>query len=178
MIHESRYWKTPLLRAATWLERLRVEEETSERSLVRVEREVFVGFYAIRKLISTFKISKSTKQLKFDIQWSPSIRGKSIDYFNKHEIDELFDLDTVTFEQRDLEFLCNQVVHSYIFVICLSEDGSVKGFFLASDTMRYQKVFFVQLMQVIQAFRTVGRDYPSNLKLERNPQTDQWEERE
>jgi hypothetical protein len=50
VIQESYYWKAPLLRAANWLERLRIEESTAEHSLVRAERELIVGFYAIRKL--------------------------------------------------------------------------------------------------------------------------------
>jgi hypothetical protein len=47
---ESRYWKTPLLRAATWLERVQIQEQTPERTYVRIERELFLGFYVIRKL--------------------------------------------------------------------------------------------------------------------------------
>jgi hypothetical protein len=91
MISESHYWKRPLLRAATWLERLRIEDMNEERVLVRVERELFVGFYAIRKLLDTFKISPSTRTTMLAMVWSPCI--KTVDYMNAHRIDELFDLD-------------------------------------------------------------------------------------
>ena len=115
MISESRYWKTPLLRTATWLESLLVNEETVEKSLARIEREVFIGFYAIRKLIPTFKLSNSTKQTKIILKSFPLAHGKIVDYFNKHNLDELFEIDTDTCEQWSLELLCNQVIHSYIF---------------------------------------------------------------
>ena len=53
MIYDSFYWKEPLLQTANWLRRVRLSERTSERTYVRVEREVFVGFYSIRKLFDT-----------------------------------------------------------------------------------------------------------------------------
>jgi hypothetical protein len=176
MISESRYWKSPLLRTATWLERLIVKEEIFEKSLARIEREVFVGCYAIRKLIPTFKLSKSTKQTKIDLQSFPLALGKTVDYFNKHNFDELFEIDAGTSEQRDLEFLCNQVIHSYVFNILLKKDGSIEGFFIASDTMRHNRVYLVLLDQVVSIFRLVGRDYPKELHLERDPKTEQWQE--
>ncbi len=174
MISVSRYWKTPLLRAATWLQRLRVEEETSEKSLMRVEREIFIGFYAIRKLISTFKLSISTKQISVTLESFPAIQGEIVDYFNRHNFEELFDLDSVTQEQHDLEFLCNQVIHSYVFIIGLTEDGIIEGFYLTSDKMRHKKLYFVPLAQVISVFRAVGQDYPKKINLQREPQTDEW----
>jgi hypothetical protein len=91
MIYESRYWKEPLLRAASWLEKLRVRDETIDVSLARVEREVFIGFFAIRKLLDTFKVSSSTKKLTFNLSWSPCLA--QIDYLNAHRIDQLFGLD-------------------------------------------------------------------------------------
>jgi hypothetical protein len=176
MISESSYWKTPLLRTATWLERLFAKEETIDKSLARIEREIFVGFYAIRKLIPTFKLSNSTKQIKIDLQSFPIIKGETVDYFNKHNFDELFEIDAGTYEQRGLEFLCNQVIHSYVFNVVLNEDGSIKGFFIASDTTRHNKVYFVLLEQVVGVFRVVGRDYPEELHIQRDPKTGQWQE--
>jgi hypothetical protein len=141
---------------------------------MRVEREIFVGFYTIRKLISTFKLSKSTKQISVTLESFPATQGEIVDYYNRHNFDELFELDLGTQEQHDLEFLCNQVIHSYIFIIGLCEDGIIKGFYLTSDRMRHKKLYFVPLAQVVSLFRTVGRDYPKKIHLERDPQTDQW----
>lgn len=174
MIQESRYWKAPLLRSANWLERLRFDESSEERALVRVERELFVGFYSIRKLLETFKLSPSTKSLVFHLQWSPCI--EMVDYFNAHRIEELFDLSTVQSEDRDLEFLCNQFIHSYVFVPVHHEGGALAGVYVSSDRTRHEKLYFVELSQTIHAFRTVGKDYPREQHLRRNAKTDQWEE--
>ena len=167
MISESHYWKRSLLRAATWLERLRIEETNEERVLVRVERELFIGFYAIRKLLDTFKISPSTRTMMLAMVWSPCI--KTVDYLNAHRIDELFDLDA---EQRDLGFVCNQFIHSYVFVPVQHEDGTLAGAYIALDEARNKKIYFVERAQILAAFRTVGRDYPTQQHMRRNEKTE------
>ena len=174
MIQESRYWKEPLVRAANWLQKLRLEEPTIERSLVRVERELFVGFYSIRKLLDTFKVSRETRELKFELEWAPNI-GR-VDYMNWHRLEELYDLERIQTESRDLQFLCNQFVHSYVFSTAETEDGALAGVFVASDRARHDRLYYVSLENVLTAFRTVGRDYPTESHMVRNPKTLQWEE--
>lgn len=174
MIYESRYWKEPLLRAATWLERLCLEDEHEERDLVQVERELFLGFYAIRKLLDTFKVSQSVRRSRFVMYWSPCI--KSVDYMNAHRIEKHYDLDVRHTEQRDLTFLCNQFIHSYVFAPVIDEAGALVGAYIASDKVRNQKLYFVGLNEIVVAFRTVGRDSPAEQHLRRNERTGQWEE--
>jgi hypothetical protein len=174
VISESRYWKAPLLRAANWLERLRIEDRTREHSLARVERELFIGFYSIRKLLETFKISPSTRTMAFSLQWSPCI--KVVDYTNAHRIDELFNLELSHSESRDLEFLCNQFMHSYVFILAQQENGRFAGAYVASDKARKEKLYFVELAHILTAFRTVGKDYPRSQHMRRNESTEQWEE--
>jgi hypothetical protein len=84
VIHDSRYWKVPLLRIATWLEQLRFKNDTREKSLARVERDIFIGFYSIRKLMATFKVSDLTRQLLVILKTYPIIPGEVADYFNRH----------------------------------------------------------------------------------------------
>jgi len=56
MIWESYYWKTPLLRMARRLRALKTAGELSEKQLVQIERDIFIGFYSIRKLFETFGV--------------------------------------------------------------------------------------------------------------------------
>jgi hypothetical protein len=173
MISESRYWKQPLLRTANWLERLRIDDENEDRALVRVERELFGGFYAVRKLLGTFSVSRSTRRKAFQMTWSPCV--KHVDHLNSHRIDELFDLGTRHVERRDLTFLCNQFIHSFIFMSECDEHGALTGVFVSSDKMKNEKLYFVRINQILDAFRSVGRDYPAQLHLRRNS-SGQWEE--
>jgi hypothetical protein len=174
MIQESCYWKAPLLRSANWLERLHITGATAERSLVRIERELFVGFYGIRKLLETFKLSPGTRTLKFSLSWSPCV--KMVDYMNAHCIEELFDLSVTNTEERNLEFLCNQFVHSYVFSPVQHKDGKLAGAYISSDRTKKDKVFFVHIDHILTAFRTVGSDYPTAQTMVRNEKTDQWED--
>jgi len=174
LIHESVHWKKPLLAAANWLDLLRIRKRNEERSFVRIERELFVGFYAIRKLLDTFKISPSTRTIAFSLIYSPCI--KLVDYLNSHRIDELFNLKVIHTESRDLEFLCNQFIHSYVFIPALHEDGRLAGIYITSDRSRQQKLYFVELTQILIAFRAVGSDYPVSQHMQRNEKTSQWEE--
>lgn len=41
MISETRFWKQPLLRSASWLEHWRMNEAHFERDSARIERETF-----------------------------------------------------------------------------------------------------------------------------------------
>ena len=173
MIHESEYWKTPLLRAATWLEKLRITEGSAERSLVRVEKELFFGFYAVRKLLDTFEVSDRTKTMIFELKWFPCV-GR-VDYFNAHRIDELFNLNKINKETRDVQFLCNQFIHSFIFVPVEGEQAQLLGFYICSDRTRHEKLYFIEIQQVLSIFRTVGRDYPTSAIMKRDPNTGQWE---
>ena len=178
MIHESRYWKQPLLRSARWLEKALVDEDSSEKILARAEREVFIGFYAVRKLLATFKLSSATKRLTYELTWYPARSKALVDYFNRSDIDDHYDLDRGTTETRDIGFLCNQVVHGFIFIFAIGEAGSIDGVFLASDTMRHRRLYLVPLQHIVQTFRIVGRDYPSQQHYVRNEQSGQWEVRD
>ncbi len=163
------------MRGANWLERLVVSEENSESALARAEREVFIGFYAVRKLLPTFKLSNSTKRLSGEVQWFAPRPGQPVDYFHRSDVDELFDLDHPTRETRDVAFLCNQVMHSYIFVNLTTEAGKLDGFFVSSDTMRRKRLYFFPIAVVVRVFRTVGRDYPKSGHYVRNERTGEWE---
>lgn len=176
MIHESRHWKDPLLRAATCLSRIRIQDdESSEKSLVRVEREIFIGFYAIRKLCETLKVSMSTKELTIELSAFMAKPDLKSDYFNRANIDALFEMGSPMKERRDIGFLCNQIIHSYIFIISILEDGALKGFYVTSDSMRFKKLYFIELDQIINTFRLFGMDYPNNIKYQRNVKTGQLE---
>lgn len=175
MIHESRYWKVPLLRSATWLEKIRVSEEEPEVALARAEREVFIGCYAIRKLLETFKLSPSTRRFFVDLKSFDAIDGAHVDYFNKYDIDEHYNMESPRMEQRNIGLVCNQIIHSFVFVIGTAENRSLEGFFVTSDAMRHKKLFFLSLGSLTSMFRMVGRDYPQQQKLVRNS-ADQWED--
>lgn len=130
-----------------------------------------MGFYSIRKLLDTFKVSDSTKSMQFNLACHPNRRP--VDYINWHDIDQNYDLTVQKLEKRDLRYLCNQFVHSYVFLPS-KDHNRLGGFFVVSERERNTKCYFIELWQVLKVFRTVGKDYPTNMQLLRDPSSSQF----
>jgi hypothetical protein len=169
MIWESSDWKEPLLKTANYLRRVRFSDNTSEKTLVRIEKEVLIGFYSVRKLLDTFKVSDSTKALKFKVTYFKNI--KKITYHNWHHIDELYDLSKADYEVRKIRNICDLFIHSYIYMP--SGDFKITGFYVTSDLTKDKKCYFISIDILLSIFRTVGRDYPSCFEQKFNQKTNE-----
>jgi len=63
MIREGWHWKKPLLKMAERLHSLKRIGNLSEKRLTQLERDIFIGFYSVRKLIESHtKITDATKK--------------------------------------------------------------------------------------------------------------------
>ncbi|CAK1742494.1 conserved hypothetical protein [Vibrio crassostreae] len=173
MIWESSDWKEPLLESASRLQKLSRSNEIDESEFVQIEKDVFIGFYAIRKLMDTAKISDSTKSFDVSLKCFPNL--KPVDYMNWHRLDELYDLSGKQCETKTLRVLCNFIVHSYVFMPEVNDEGHLVSFYVTSDKDRNKKLYSVSIEQVINIFKLVGGDYPSNTKMVRNPKTGDWD---
>ena len=169
MIWESCYWKEPLLKTALWLRRFRMHAGTRESTLVKIEKEVMIGFYAIRKLIESHKLSDSVASSSHPISSFPNL--KPVRHLNWHKIGVLYDLTRETKESRNLRFLCNRFIHSFVFLIDAKSNERLAGIYVASDNDRNQRVFYVSIDTIIGVFRLVGRDYPAHSSYEYNRET-------
>ena len=115
---------------------------------MRIEKEIFFGFYSIRKLLDTVKVSNATKATTYELTWSPSV--KPVDYLNWHRLDKCYDLSTEHTEIRDIQYLCNQFIHSYVFIV--AGEFRIDGIYVASDHVKNKKVYFVPLSHFYMHF--------------------------
>lgn len=138
---------------------------------VCIEKEVFFGFYAIRKLIEGYKLTDATRDMLFDLSWYPARR--TVDFMNWHRIEKNYDLGVTRTEKRDLVYLCNQFIHSYLFLVS-EDEGRLGGIYVASDRERQRRCFFITRAQAVQAFRAVGHDDQCGMTLVRDPGTGQF----
>lgn len=53
MFYESFYWKQPLLKMADRIEKYAVRGELTARQAAQCERDMFLGFYTVRKLFKS-----------------------------------------------------------------------------------------------------------------------------
>jgi len=131
MIFESSYWKDELLGTASFLEKKKQQKQWRGSSYAKVEQKIMISFYSIRKLMDAKKLTDVIVQLDVPaVEYAAT--GKNVTLLNNHKIDELYNLEEPKEKTVKLRFLCNQLVHSYIFMIVTHH---VSSQCLASITM-------------------------------------------
>lgn len=76
MIWESCYWKQPLLEMAGRLQHLKTASTLSDQELAQVERDIFIGFYSVRKLLEApAKLTDKTRHLSILLRKHPNLKA-------------------------------------------------------------------------------------------------------
>ena len=168
MIWESYYWKSDLLKHAAALRKRKEQKRWVDASYGRTEQTVMLGFYSIRKLIEARKLRDDVAHQIVEIS-AHAPTGKRITRLNSHRIDELYDLDRRRSESCRLEWLCNQIIHSYIFALLTEEHGGLAGVLVTSDRNRSKALYEVTVDQMIVLFDQIGNDYPTDVSMKFDP---------
>jgi len=163
MIWESHFWKEDLVRLTRQLQKRRKQRRWPERSLAKLEKEVFVGFYGIRKLLEARKLSERLIKKRIAAEAFRFTGARQITIFNwNSKFADAYDFENAAKISMSLEFLCNQVIHSYVFKEVFDEDGALSGIFICSDRERNEKLYYVSLAELIKVFSSVGSDYSTH----------------
>ncbi|MBN4073553.1 hypothetical protein JYT23_01810 [Mariprofundus ferrooxydans] len=160
MIYESSYWKDDLLKLAKKLELRLIQKRWSERSFYAVEKELFLGFYVIRKLIESNKVSESIKNKTYQLHEFPT-KGRPESLFDRDAYDE-FDFDNAKKTNVSIATLCNQFIHSFHFVPFIPDGKALIGFYICSDYKRKTGIYLITIFDVLDVYRQVGKNYPSS----------------
>lgn len=170
MISESWYWKKPLLEMAERLRSLKSVHELSEKQLIQIERDIFIGFYSVRKLLETItKVTDATKSSRVQVTWYPN--RKPVNWRNNHRIDELYDFEKKFKETRDVWFISSRIIHSFIFTPYVGEQGGLAGIMFTSDNDKDTKLYSMDIDDVTKVFERVGNDDPTRVEWQKNPET-------
>jgi len=171
MINESHYWKQPLLDSALKFAEYQELSVIDDETYVKIEKDMFVGFYSIRKLLDTeTKVTNDLKSKKHKITWFPHIGG-NVTWRNNHKLDELYNLNKSHSEERDLWFISSRIIHSFIFNLCVNEEGGFDGILFTSDTDKNKKLYTLTVEQIIKLFELVGNNHVNRIYWERCPET-------
>jgi len=170
MIWESWYWKQPLLEVAERLECFKASNDLSEEQIAQLERDIFIGFYSVRKLFDApGKIRDKTRGLSLVLQKHSNL--KPVTWRNYHKLDELYDLSRSHKETRDVLFVCGRIIHSFVFAPCVSEAGGLHGAFFSSDLDKDSHMYFISTDQLISLFTQIGSDDPCHIEISRDLST-------
>ena len=177
MIFESAYWKQPLLTSAKRLRRFMTLETLTERQFAQFERDVFIGFYSVRKLLEAFgKVSESSRKMRLPIHWHPKRpEAPEADWRNRNDLLELYDVEVCHAEQRDVLYVAHRMVHSFIFIPARQEGSDVDGIYFTSDNDKDRRISFIQTERIAATFETFGKDYPETFRVWKDPATGKWE---
>jgi hypothetical protein len=168
VINDSVPWKEELLRVAARLEKKKSQPRWTERSGFVVERDVMVSAYAIRKLEEARKISDASVAGGVFVA-RHALVGKVPDIWSRHEIWNHYDLGAGENVQLSLIELCNQFIHSWIWMLNGTENGKeLDGIFVSSDRGRRRCLYYVRIDVLIELFREIGSERIVDATLERD----------
>jgi hypothetical protein len=145
------------MRFASSLRKRASQKRWSDSSLCRCEQLIMVGFFYVRKLIDSRKLSRDFAERQFKLRAYPST-GKHVHLMNvHHDLDEFFDMETRRHKTLKIEQIANQVIHSYIFYLVTEKSGPLQGIVVASDIVRDRELLELSLSGVIKIFELAGR---------------------
>jgi hypothetical protein len=143
-------------------------QSLTDEDLAQIERDIFIGFYSVRKLCETVtKITDAMKLTQIQLNWHHNLRA--VNWRNKHRIDNLYNPETRYQETRDIGFVCSQIIHSFIFVPCIDDRGGLHEIFFTSDTKKNKKLYSMKIEAVVAVFERVGNDDVAEIHLSRDP---------
>jgi hypothetical protein len=160
---ESYYWKKDLLKYSKQFNPVSKPPRWSERLQVNFEKDVIIAFFMIRKLIESTKLSSQTIEYKAQIFRSPCV--KKVNNMNFWDIDELYDLEKEESIAKDVNFLCNQLIHGGATFAYREKDRNWGGIYTCSDFERDKYVYKIPLFEIIKILEIAGNDYPVKITM-------------
>ena len=170
MIEHDSYWRKDLIKFGERLEKRYRQRKWSERTLYNIEKEVFLSFYIIRKLIERESmeggvVDSQIIHAQHIITMYPIVTGVTLSRDPK-----MFAHNYLFREQSvklNLKKLCDQFIHSYIFSPFAPVRRDMLGIFFASDRQSKTGLYYITLIKVIEIIISAGRNRPIKLKLGR-----------
>lgn len=146
-----------MLRVAYRLEN-QIIKRWSEKQACLFEREIMIAMFCVRTLIEQQKLSEEVITAPLSIEAFPKMPLKNTTRMNNHKIDELFNLKEPIKKSISLEFLCNQIIHSYI-IYPEQNQKKFTNLLVCSDWEKNKFLYFIKTSMICSILRVVGSDY-------------------
>ncbi|MDK9749451.1 hypothetical protein KIP00_00280, partial [Vibrio sp. B513a] len=157
----KQYWLDELKASAHFLEGLYRSGEWSERLEYEVEKSIFVGFYAIRKLQESGHLDQRVSSLNWTLTAYPSCEeAKSEKWIRNYNHSKGFA------KLFSLKKMCHQFVHSVHFSPFVPDESFCVGFYFVSDYDSKKELYYIQLVNVLNVFLSVASGKNVKLKID------------
>lgn len=155
VIEEAKYWQDDLKKIATKLEHRYRQKRWTIKSQHSVEKEIFLSFFIIRKLIESERLlppltDRNIKLTKYARKGTENIST------NPKKFHEQYDLTKGKDCQLSPREFSNQLVHSYIFSPFVPWGREMVGMFFYSDKTKEHSLYYITLAKIIEIIISVG----------------------
>jgi hypothetical protein len=201
MIHESYYWRNELIQISEKInKKIKIQKNWSDSKFAKFEKNIMLGFYIIRKLMEANKLTNKIGSTKFTLKMYQN-NGTEVTRMNNHRFDENYNFENLIIVKRDLKFLINQFVHSYVFVPVISavdektlklmenkeltedklaeiyEDSEreLTGILVNTDTNKNENLFEIDINSIIEIFKNVGECNVTRIEMKYNPKKEDYD---
>ncbi|MCQ9067099.1 hypothetical protein [Vibrio diabolicus] len=159
----KQYWLDEIETSAHFLEGLYRSKEWNDRLEYEVEKSIFVGFYAIRKLLESGHLTQRVSSLNWTLTAYPLCENtNSNEWIRNYNHSKGFD------KQLGLKKICDQFVHSVHFAPFVPDGRFCVGFYFVSDRDRNKEIYYIQIVNVLNVFLSVANGKNVKLKIEHN----------
>jgi hypothetical protein len=126
-----------------------------------LEKDVMIGFYSIRKLIESHKISDELRERQIPLRGYPWT-GRNVTFMSWDKIDQNYNLENPESLQQRVAWITNQLVHSFVFMAMCNESGGLESILFNSDYTRRKYLYEIGIDQLITLFEEVGTNNPAS----------------
>jgi hypothetical protein len=116
-----------------------------------------VSAYAVRRLHEAHKVSDALAARQWAIVEHRLI-DRAPDLWGRFEPWEYYDFESSHDVELDLTRLCNQIIHSWVWMISATTNGEFDGIYVSSDRQRRRSLYFMHVDVLVALFRTVGNE--------------------
>lgn len=157
MIKDSSYCRNDILRIAKFLEKKCTQTHWTEKSFSKTEKMIMLSFFIIRKLLEARKTSGRISNLSVTLfEFNRGLRAKQDVVYPILQVD--YDLNHPHKTQKDLLFICHQIIHSFVFSVAVSYSKGFDGIYFSSDFQKNKKLFFLPVENIIITFTEIAHD--------------------
>jgi len=157
MTTSSHPWKQELIHRAAALQAFTGSHHLTGLSTVKLEEDIVLGCYAIRRLVSGFLIPESRAHQPFPMTAYPR-RRQAAPALGGEPLTVRYDLEAGRVVQHDLMFLCHQVLQNCVFEPWTAEGNTLRGIYVTSDHQRKIALYGVSLTALVDLFLRIGKD--------------------
>jgi hypothetical protein len=117
-----------------------------------------IAAYSVRKLAEARKTSTLLQSKLWRVRVH-ELNSAIPNLLTRHAFWDHFDLGGSEIAELRVLEICNQIIHSYIFVLSAPQDEvGMDGVFVSSDRARKSRLYFIDLDTLIQIFEYIGTE--------------------